>query len=222
MACMQRTAEPVSSDARSGERILYFLKTKGPDTAAALAARLKITPMAVRQHLYRFQGDGLVDFVDERAKVGRPSRVWRLTALASQRFPESHAELTLEMIASIRSAFGEAGMERLLRERTRRQLKDYRARMASADNSMLERARALAEIRRAQGYMAECLPRPDGSVVLAENHCPICVAASSCQGLCREELSLFRELFGKKVTVTRAEHILSGARRCAYVIAPVR
>jgi len=68
--------------------------------------------------------------------------------------------------------------------------------------------------------MAESPARPDGTILLAENHCPICVAAAQCQGLCREELSLFRTLFGKSATVERTDHILAGARRCAYVIAP--
>ncbi len=213
------TIEP---ETRTGDRILYILKTKGPDTAAALGRRLKVTAMAVRQHLYRFRAEGLVAFSDERRRVGRPARIWRITERAANRFPESHAELTLEMIAAVRAAFGEAGLEKLLAERTRRQLKDYRTRMNGAGAALANRVRALADIRKAQGYMAECATRSDGTLLLAENHCPICVAAAECQGLCREELSLFQKLFGKQATVARIDHILAGARRCAYVIKPAR
>ena len=176
--------------------------------------------MAVRQHLYRFREEGLVKFSNERRPVGRPAQIWSLTEQAATRFPESHAELTLEMISAIRAAFGEEGLNKLLKERTRRQLRDYGEKMRSAGSGLLERVRALSEIRSAQGYMAECTARPDGTILLAENHCPICVAAESCQGLCREELSLFRELLGKKTSVERTEHILAGARRCAYLICP--
>jgi predicted ArsR family transcriptional regulator len=59
----------------------------------------------------------------------------------------------------------------------------------------------------------------DGSWILAENHCPICAAARNCQGFCRSELSVFRAVLGPEVTVERVEHILAGARRCAYRIA---
>ncbi len=215
-------AQTSESDARTGERVLYLLKTKGPQPAGVLAQKLRITAMAVRQHLYRFREEGLVDCSDERRPVGRPARIWRLTERAASRFPESHAELTLEMIQAIRAAFGEQGLDKLLQERTRRQLGDYRTRMRGAGSGLLDRVRTLAEIRSQQGYMAECTARPDGSILLAENHCPICVAAASCQGLCREELSLFREVLGKKATVERTDHILSGARRCAYVICPAR
>jgi len=38
------------------------------------------------------------------------------------------------------------------------------------------------------------------------------------QGLCRSELALFRAVLGPGVEVERTEHILAGARRCAYRI----
>jgi predicted ArsR family transcriptional regulator len=202
----------------TSDRILYQLKTKGPQTAAPMAARLGVTAMAVRQHLYRLMQRGLVEYSDERRPVGRPARVWRLTRTSASRFPDSHAELTLEVISAVRAAFGESGLERLLQERTRRQKDSYARRMKGAGAGLLRRAQALAEIRREQGYMAECVQRRDGAILLMENHCPICAAASSCQGLCREELTLFRSLLGDKARVERIDHILAGARRCAYTI----
>jgi predicted ArsR family transcriptional regulator len=207
-------------DTRTEDRILYQLKTKGPDTAGHLARLLGVTAMAVRHHLYRLQRQDLVDYSDERRRVGRPARVWRLTQAAASRFPDNHGELTLEMIGAVRTAFGEAGLERLLHERTRRQIRDYTDRMSGAGAALLRRAQALAEIRRQEGYMAECVRQRDGSILLTENHCPICAAASTCQGLCREELSLFRAVLGDKARVERTNHILAGARRCAYVISP--
>ena len=208
-------------DARTADRILYLLKSKGPQTASQLARRLGVTAMAVRQHLYGFSQEGLAGFTDQRRPVGRPVQVWRLTERAAARFPESHAELTLEMIAAVRAAFGEDGLDRLLAERTRAQLHQYRERIrADGDASLAGRVRALARIRREQGYMADCVAGPEGTLLLRENHCPICVAAKSCQGLCREELSLFQAVLGAGVRVHRTDHILAGAQRCAYVIAP--
>lgn len=206
-------------DNRTEDRILYLLKTKGPQTAAQLARRLSVTAMAVRQHLYGFSEQGLVTFADRRRPVGRPVREWRLTEHAAARFPDSHAELTLEMITAIRAAFGEEGLDRLLAKRTRLQLREYRDRIrAATDGSLQGAVRALTAIRRQQGYMAECAARADGSFVLRENHCPICAAAKSCQGLCREELALFQAVLGAQTRVERVDHMLAGAARCAYVI----
>jgi predicted ArsR family transcriptional regulator len=209
----------MAGDSKTEDRLLYLLKSKGPQTAAQLAKRLGVTAMAVRQHLHGFGRKGLAEFADHRRPVGRPVHVWRLTERAAARFPESHAELTLEMIAAVRATFGEEGLDRLLAERTRLQLRASRERIrAVGDGSLESRVRVLAAIRREQGYMAECATRADGSLLLRENHCPICVAAKACQGLCREELGLFRAVLGTRALVERTDHILAGASRCAYVI----
>ena len=84
--------------------------------------------------------------------------------------------------------------------------------------SLAERAKLLAEQRAEEGYMADVKRQSDGSLLLVENHCPICVAARACQGFCRSELNLFREVLGSDAKVEREEHILAGARRCAYRI----
>jgi predicted ArsR family transcriptional regulator len=186
-----------------------------------MARRLGITAMAVRQHLYRLSARAMVDYRDERRPVGRPARLWRLTDRAASKFPDSHAELTLEMIRAIRQTFGEAGLDRLLAERTRIQARAYRESIRRSGGQTLEaRVRALAAIRRSQGYMAEYARRADGAFVLRENHCPICAAARTCQGLCREELSLFQTVLGPQTIVERVDHLLAGASRCAYLISP--
>jgi predicted ArsR family transcriptional regulator len=56
--------------------------------------------------------------------------------------------------------------------------------------------------------------------VLVENHCPICVAAKTCQGYCRAELDTFRAVLGPDAKVERTEHIVQGDRRCAYRVSP--
>jgi predicted ArsR family transcriptional regulator len=66
--------------------------------------------------------------------------------------------------------------------------------------------------------MAEAQAQPDGSVLLVENHCPICAAARACQQFCRSELEVFRRVLGEDCSVEREEHQLAGARRCAYRI----
>jgi predicted ArsR family transcriptional regulator len=59
----------------------------------------------------------------------------------------------------------------------------------------------------------------NGALTLVENHCPICAAAQTCQGLCRDELALFQALL-PDAEVERVEHLLEGARRCAYRVVP--
>ncbi|MEB3220735.1 MAG: metalloregulator ArsR/SmtB family transcription factor [Candidatus Sericytochromatia bacterium] len=195
--------------------MLFLLKTRGPSSAASLAGVLGITPMAVRQHLQALAGDGLVSFRDERRKVGRPARIWELTPAAMGRFPDTHAELTVDLLRSLKAAFGEEGLERVIAARAKAQRQTYAARIP-AGAALGEKLAALAAARSDEGYMAGSTREADGSWLLVENHCPICAAAAVCQGFCRDELALFREVLGPGVVVEREDHLLAGARRCAY------
>jgi predicted ArsR family transcriptional regulator len=172
--------------------------------------------------LERLTADGLVEHAIEqsagKAGVGRPSQFWSLTAAGHDQFPDSHAQTTLELIAAARAAFGEDGLDRLIAQRETASLQAYGEQLTATD--IAARLDQLALARAREGYMAHVEPHPDGGWLLIENHCPICAAAQVCQGFCRSELSLFRQLLGDSVTVERTDHILAGARRCAYRIQP--
>ncbi|MFT7462160.1 MAG: putative ArsR family transcriptional regulator [Pseudohongiellaceae bacterium] len=208
----------MKSDPETGsrERILFLLKTKGATTAARLGRHLGITSMAVRQHLQRLSDGGLVGFEDERGSVGRPARIWSLTDAAAEQFPEGYADLALDMLGAMRETFGEDGLTQLLKVRSQAQAERYRATLPAPDQGLAKRVAALARLRRDEGYMAESAKARDGSVLLIENHCPICAAATVCAGLCGAELDLFREALGPDVKIEREEHILNGDRRCTY------
>jgi len=203
---------------RTRDRVLLHLKQKGPQTAAQLASRIRVTPVAVRQHLYRLSEAGLVAFDDERCRIGRPRRIWRLAPRAQVEFPDAHSDLAIEFIDAMERAFGDAGLDRLFATRMRSQLKRYREAMPPDDAPIEKRVAALAKLRRGEGFMAEWSKEPDGTLLLLENHCPIGAAAAVCPALCRDELSVFKGSIGKGISVERVEHILSGGRRCAYRI----
>ena len=204
---------------RSATRLLHALKAAGPQSAAVIARRLGVTSTAIRQHLAKLQAEGLVAFEDQAAGVGRPRRRWHLTEKGHGRFPDSHAGLALDLIQSVGRIFGEEGLDKLISAREQASLELYSARLGGGD--LRGRLRRLATVRSEEGYMAEVTAVPDGSFLLSENHCPICVAARACQGLCRSELALFRAVLGPGVEVERSEHILAGARRCAYRVRSV-
>lgn len=206
---------------RGAMRVLHALKSGGPATAEAIARRLMVTAVATRQQLGRLREKGQVAYADRREGVGRPKRVWSLTEAGNALFPDSHAAMALDLIDGIRAALGPAALDRVIaaREATMRRL--YAARLKPA-RTLAERAKLLAAQRSDEGYMAEARRQANGDVLLVENHCPICVAAKACQGFCRSELDLFRDVLGPDVRVEREEHILAGARRCAYRLSPVK
>lgn len=214
--------EPASWTPRSpAERILFALKMKGDHTAAGLGQMLGISGEAVRQQLVRLAEEGLVESWSHAHGVGRPSQYWRLTGAAQTRFPDTHAALTVDLLDLIRDEFGENALEKLIDTREAATRSRYRTALAGADGLSTRVAR-LADLRSAEGYMAEWVDLGDGSYMLCENHCPICAAARACQNFCRAELAVFRDVLGPDTSVERVEHIVAGARRCAYRIAPAR
>jgi predicted ArsR family transcriptional regulator len=202
---------------RTRTRILNALKAGGPQTAAELAASLSVTPVAVRQHLDGLLQEEQVVFEDMKGSVGRPRRVWALSAAGHARFPDNHSALILSLLSGLRELYGAQGVDDLIAFREREMQAGYEKELAGAAG-LPERLACLAELRSREGYMAEVEQETGGSWLFIENHCSICAAATMCQGLCRSELALFSRVLGPQAEVERCEHLLSGDRRCVYRI----
>ena len=210
---------PPLGEGKTRRAIVKLLKTEGPADSARLARRLRLTPMAVRQHLYALQRENLVTAEERPVPLGRPAKYWQLTNDADRLFPDAYAELSVALIDAMDQALGPEGVQRVLASRSEKQRKDYSARIPRSwtlDRKLQE----LARIRTEEGYMAEVQRDEEGGFLFIENHCPICAAATACQGLCSTELELFRTVLGKGVNIERATHIVSGDRRCAYRVIP--
>ncbi len=197
-----------------------LLKMHGAQTSSSLGQHLRTSGEAARQQLIRLADEGLVSVSSTPSGVGRPVQNWDLTAVAQARFPDTHATLTVQLLDIIRNSLGESALNSIITKREDDTRSAYVAAMAGR-TSLSERVAVLAELRTAEGYMADWEEVEDGSIILNENHCPICAAATACQGFCRAELQVFKAVLGLKVHVERKEHILSGARRCTYVIREV-
>jgi predicted ArsR family transcriptional regulator len=218
------------------DRILSTLKTRGALGIPDIAKVLNVTVEAVRQQMAKLEAEGLVDFESRSGGRGRPTQIWRLTGEGHKRFPDTHAEMTVQMISAVISVFGEKGMDQLIGAREAAMRASYTEAMRGA-RSLKTKLERLAEIRTREGYMAEFRPDDEGregedqegegqegeggnGFLFIENHCPICTAAQACTGFCRSELALFDEVLGADVSVSRVEHVLAGARRCAYRVVP--
>jgi len=206
------------TEGKTRRAIVRLLKKEGALDSAALARRLKLTPMAVRQHLYELQREKLVAAEERPVPIGRPAKHWHLTREADRLFPDAYAELTVALIGAMGQALPPAAVQRVLDARAEAQRVAYTSRIA-AGAPLADKLRELARIRSAEGYMAEVRADGDGYLFI-ENHCPICAAANACQGFCSTELDLFRTVLGRRAHVERGEHILAGDRRCVYRVTP--
>ena len=196
-------------------RIIERLKRAESATAPELAAEFGLTDTAIRQHLEALEGAELVERVTgPSVRRGRPPVHWRLAPSASSLFADRHGELSVELIASIRTALGEDALDQVVRARAARQLVVYQSALKGS-SSLADRVQRIAQLRTAEGYLAEAVESGD-DITLVEHHCPIRDAAESCAGLCSAELDLFQRALGKDVLVAREQHLLDGGQRCSY------
>lgn len=200
-------------------RIIERLKRVDSATAPELAAEFGLTDTAVRQHLEALEA---AEFVTRTSMPssgrGRPPTHWRLTPSAGALFADRHADLSVDLIESVRSTLGEPALAAVISARVDRQAQQY-SQSVDPTAPVAERVRVLAQLRHAEGYLAEVV-HDDTGLGLVEHHCPIRGAAEACGDLCSAELDLFRKVLGSDVTVEREQHLLLDDQRCAYRVTP--
>lgn len=203
----------------SSNKILFYLKQHGASALAPIAAALDMTTMGARGHLHKLEQQQLIEFNDITNGPGRPTRHWSLTPNGHSQFGDRHQDLTIQLLDSVQSIFGQQGLKQLLDLRAEKQHQAYLQELTET-LSLEPRLQLLAQIRQREGYMARIEPSATG-FRLIEDHCPICEAAKSCRGICANELALFQDLLAGLATVERSEHLLDEARRCCYLITPL-
>jgi predicted ArsR family transcriptional regulator len=201
---------------KSVDKILHTIKRDGAITAKQLAEQLNITTMGARQHLQSLENDGLLRFHDVKVKVGRPTRHWSLTEKGHQQFTDRHNDLAIQVLDAVEHLFGLEGLANITKEREANTLAHYQQATRECNNSV-EKLHIIAQLREQEGYKVEIEEQPQG-YLLIENHCPICKAATRCEQLCQSELNVFSKLLEPDYSVQRTEHIVSGQRRCTYLI----
>ena len=207
---------------KSQQQILNCLKTRGPQSVKILARQMQMTPMGARQHLTGLQTDGYIKQTSEEKQTrGRPVHLWKLTEKGHLQFPDTHAQVTLEFIEVIQDKLGLETLYQVIDQRNDTVLKRYHREVQACGEKLEQRIAGLSQLRTEEGYMSQIRMLPDGAWLLIENHCPIFQAAKQCQQFCRSELKLFQNTLGENVTVERIDHVLAGARRCAYKVSPI-
>ncbi|RDC62338.1 helix-turn-helix transcriptional regulator [Adhaeribacter pallidiroseus] len=206
----------LTSSQSATDRIIMVLKTQGAQTAGNLAKILGITGEGARLHLLKLAEEGLVQATSESKGVGRPTLNWSLTALGNTRFPNTHGNLSVQLLQTIKTELGEQVLEQIIDKRGSEILQQYTEELKNCQ-TIEEKIAAFAAIRYREGYLADW-GKDDFGYLLVENHCPICAAATATPAICQSELTVLKNVLGNEVQVRRVDHILEGARRCAYRI----
>jgi len=206
----------MKNDLPDHEQALWILKTKGAQPVRSIAEEMNITSEGARFHLLKLEKNDLVQSKNKVEGRGRPKKIWSLTDKGNGRFPDTHSLLTVQLLQDVKERLGRESMDTLIEAHEEKMLDRYLDEIDQSD-AVEEKLQTLCDIRSREGYMAEYRQEDEGWLFI-ENHCPICMAAETCQGFCRSELNIFRQILGEEVEVERIEHIIKGARRCCYRI----
>ncbi len=198
--------------------IVNLLRTAGPLTVAELGERLGITHVAVRRHLTALERDGLVDSVQERQPMGRPTRVYNLTEAAEDLFPKKYGALSVEMLDFMASLAEDLSVvNQFFTRREEELLKKYGPHVCTGKN-LEERVARLTEIQNSNGYLAGWeKPANGGPFILKEFNCPVHSVARKYTHACDHELELFKTVLETPL-IERVECIAKGGTCCRYLI----
>jgi predicted ArsR family transcriptional regulator len=191
-----------AGDRPTRERVARSVLAHGPSTVAALAARLALTPAAIRRHLDALLGDGVIEARDQhvygRRRRGRPAKVFALTDAGRDAFFQEYDDLAASALRFIRETGGDELVAQFARTRVGELEDRYRPVVDAAPAE--RKAVVLAERLTADGYAATADPAPGrGGEQLCQHHCPVSHVAEQFPVLCEAETEVFARLLGTHV-----------------------
>jgi predicted ArsR family transcriptional regulator len=192
------------------ERVARSILEQGPSTAAALAARLDLTPAAVRRHLDHLVSAAAVEARDPRPVGtdgatrgrGRPAKVFAITESGRDRFDQQYDDLALQALRFLAETGGDEAV-RAFADRRMSFIEAGFADVVSADPTLTP-AEALARVFTDEGYVASVreLPLVGQQSVgdqLCQQHCPVAHVAHEFPQLCEAETAAISRVLGRHV-----------------------
>ncbi len=188
-------------DAPTRDRVARTILENGPSTAADLAARLDLTPAAVRRHLDHLAAEGIVESREKKVYGargrGRPARVFALTEAGRDSFDQQYDDLAVQAMRFLAETQGDEAVMAFARRRVAFVERDYEA--ITAADPELTPAEALARVFSQNGYAASVRGLPVLGEQLCQQHCPVSHVAHEFPQLCEAETEAIASVLGTHV-----------------------
>ena len=200
-------------------RVLYAVRRRGEATAEQVAEQLRMTVSGARQHLTALVEDGLAETTESepQGRRGRRALVYNVTPAGDALFPKAYAELTNELLGYLADEQPSA-LEFLFARRRDQRIASAQQRLGRR-SELADRVAELTRILDEDGYLASWEETGDRGYRVVEHNCAIWAVASRYGQACTSELDFIRALL-PDCQVERTQHMVEGARRCAYEIHP--
>lgn len=202
------------------EDILRYLLKQEQSTAQQLANHFEISPQATRRHLKDLEDEGLIEHETVQVGMGRPNHIYKLSKAGRARFPNRYDEFAVSLLDALADTIDRKQFNDILRKQWERKALEYRDLVGTG--TLQERVMRLVELRKAEGYMAEChlVDTTDAEhprYIITEYNCAISHIAETFPTVCGHELEMFAlALEGCKVE--RTHWMVNGEHQCGYLV----
>ena len=193
-------------DQSTRHRVARSILVDGPSTAAALGARLDLTPAAVRRHLDQLVAEGAVEARDPRPQAqrgrGRPAKVFALTERGREGFDQQYDDLAVQALRFLRDTGGEDAVRAFAHQRVA--FIGERFGEVAASRPELSEVEVLATVLTDEGYAAAVRGLPvvnqqSAGEQLCQQHCPVSHVAHEFPELCEAETEAISTVLGRHV-----------------------
>jgi len=198
--------------------VLYAVRRRGEATAEQVAEQLDITISGARQHLSALARNGLVESAElpsPSTQRGRRMLVYSTTTAADAYFPKAYGELTNELLGYVADTDREL-LDELFAKRRQHRIESARGRLASK-RTLSAKVAELTRILDEDGYLASWEKVAPRVFRIVEHNCAIWAVAERYGQACTSELEFIRIALDG-ADVERVQHMIAGARRCAYEV----
>jgi DeoR family transcriptional regulator, suf operon transcriptional repressor len=215
MSATPQISRQHTDPASTREAVLSLLLRQGESTAGELAEHQAVSVQVMRRHLRSLEDDGLVESTPAPEGPGRPSNRWRLTAKGQGHFPDGSDHFALGLLQSLAGSLPAETLQGLLNDQALQQAGVYRSQIG--EGALQQRLERLVELRRQEGYMAECARDPNHAQawVISEFHCSVMRIAEQFPCVCDQELQLIRHTF-PDCQVERVQWRLEKGHSCGF------
>jgi DeoR family suf operon transcriptional repressor len=194
------------------------VRRRGEATVEQIAEQLGMTVSGARQHLGALVADGLVETTEltpDTPKRGRRTLLYSVTPAADSLFPKAYGELTNELLGYV-DATDPAKLDELFAMRREHRIANANARLSDKPD-LGAKVEELTQILDEDGYLATVEQTGPDTYLIVEHNCAIWAVAQRYGQACTSELDFIRAVL-PGASVERVQHMVAGARHCAYEI----
>ena len=203
-------------------RILTTVLEQGPVSASEVAARMSLTPAAVRRHLDALERDRFIEVTMVRrpgAGAGRPARRYVVAPEGHERLSNDYLGVAGDALQALRDLGGDEALRAFVERHQQRIETRYRPVVEAAGDDVADRTEALVRLLSEDGYAATAnmvrvgsARRRTVSAQLCQGHCPLQEIAEQHPEFCEAETRMIGSLLG--VDIRRLSTLASGAHVC--------